>query len=159
MTKSRLNGILLTLVILCLQVLVNSYLLLNHQGEKRTGVFIFLLIGDVCLLLLLRYLVSWTCAELKTIRRACSISLWFLAVFITQIKTYFIVDAMKKDCANFKGQGSSCPLPDNSFERCDYIPMSSISVNNAVNSFGNSLNMKNDSSRLQNYTKNTVRSK
>ena len=98
MTRARLNGVLLTILVLSLQALVDAFILLNHQGQRRTGVFIFLLIGDICIVLVLRYVISWTCSELKSNKRACSIILWFVTIFVTQIKTYFIVDAMKKDC-------------------------------------------------------------
>ena len=118
MTRSRCNGVLLTLIIICLQTVTDAYILKNYTGERRTGVFIFLLIGDVCLVLLLRYIVTWAVQELKGLKRACSILLWFLTVFITQIKTYFIIQSLRVDIMKIFWAGFSFCASKYSFKKC-----------------------------------------
>ena len=118
MSKARLHGTLLSIIILILQVTTDAYILKNYTGERRTGVFIFLLIGDICLLLILRYLITWTVQELKTLRRACSIALWFLSIFITQVKTYFIIESLTTFCGYTGTEAEGCSIDRVEFDRC-----------------------------------------
>ncbi|CAM9581211.1 unnamed protein product [Lampetra planeri] len=78
-------------------VLVDAYLVQQNTGPRRVGVCIMLLVGDVCVLVLLRYLAVWVGAEVRTAKRAYAMALWFLYVFVLEIKLYFVFQNYRSD--------------------------------------------------------------
>jgi len=41
-----------------------------------------LLIGNVCMLIILRYVGTWVGAEVESTKRGCSMAEWFLFIFV-----------------------------------------------------------------------------
>ncbi len=53
------------------------------------------LAGDVCFLIVLRYVAVWAGSEAHTARRGYAMILWFLYIFILEIKVYFVYQSYK----------------------------------------------------------------
>nr|XP_032819752.1 uncharacterized protein LOC116947755 [Petromyzon marinus]XP_032819753.1 uncharacterized protein LOC116947755 [Petromyzon marinus] len=87
-------------MVLASLLLTDSYLVSQQQGGRRMAVSILNLVGDVCFLLILRYVAVWVGAEARTPRRAYASILWFLYVFVLEIKLYFV-------CQNYRGEAST----------------------------------------------------
>jgi hypothetical protein len=82
-----------------LQILRQDSFLVNlNDGTKQMGVFVMLLIGNVCMLIILRYVGTWVGAEVQTNRRGCSMAEWFLFIFVLDIKIYFIFQTVRQQC-------------------------------------------------------------
>ncbi|XP_074046093.1 transmembrane protein 121-like [Macrotis lagotis] len=71
-------------------LLADGYLLGQSPGGWRLGLGLLLSAADVCLLCVLRPVVAGAGAEAPTSRRGCAMLLWFLYVFVLEMKVYFI---------------------------------------------------------------------
>ncbi|KAM9064726.1 transmembrane protein 121 isoform X1 [Petaurus breviceps papuanus] len=86
---------LTTVVIMSSMAFMDAYLVEQSQGPRKIGVCIIVLVGDVCFLLVLRYVAVWVGAEVRTAKRGYAMILWFLYIFVLQIKLYFIFQNYK----------------------------------------------------------------
>ncbi|XP_063096863.1 transmembrane protein 121 isoform X1 [Cavia porcellus] len=91
----RRHVCLTTLVIVGSMAVMDAYLVEQNQGPRKVGVCIIVLVGDVCFLLVLRYVAVWVGAEVRTAKRGYAMILWFLYVFVLEIKLYFIFQNYK----------------------------------------------------------------
>ncbi|XP_073097824.1 transmembrane protein 121 isoform X9 [Manis javanica] len=91
----RRHVCLTTLVIMGSMAVMDSYLVEQNQGPRKIGVCIIVLVGDVCFLLVLRYVAVWVGAEVRTAKRGYAMILWFLYIFVLEIKLYFIFQNYK----------------------------------------------------------------
>uniref|UniRef100_A0A8C8SW61 Transmembrane protein 121 n=1 Tax=Pelusios castaneus TaxID=367368 RepID=A0A8C8SW61_9SAUR len=86
-----------TVLIMSSLVLMDAYLVEQNQGSRKLGVCIMVSVGDVCFLVVLRYMAVWVGAEVRTAKRGYAMILWFLYVFVLEIKVYFIYQNYKAD--------------------------------------------------------------
>ncbi|XP_059540439.1 transmembrane protein 121 [Myotis daubentonii] len=91
----RRHVCLTTLVIVGSMAVMDAYLVQQNQGPRKIGVCIIVLVGDVCFLLVLRYVAVWVGAEVRTAKRGYAMILWFLYIFVLEIKLYFIFQNYK----------------------------------------------------------------
>ncbi|KAG5198432.1 hypothetical protein JEQ12_008122 [Ovis aries] len=91
----RRHVCLTTLVIVGSMAVMDAYLVEQNQGPRKIGVCIIVLVGDVCFLLVLRYVAVWVGAEVRTAKRGYAMILWFLYIFVLEIKLYFIFQNYK----------------------------------------------------------------
>lgn len=91
----RRHVCLTTLVIVGSMAAMDAYLVQQNQGPRKVGVCIIVLVGDACFLLVLRYVAVWVGAEVRTARRGYAMVLWFLYVFVLEIKLYFVFQNYK----------------------------------------------------------------
>nr|XP_033811007.1 transmembrane protein 121-like [Geotrypetes seraphini]XP_033811008.1 transmembrane protein 121-like [Geotrypetes seraphini] len=85
------------LVIVSTMAATDVYLAEQNGGLRKMGVCIMILVGDLCFLAVLRYVAVWVGAEVKTARRGYAMILWFLFVFVLEIKLYFIYQNYKAE--------------------------------------------------------------
>ncbi|XP_044531254.1 transmembrane protein 121-like [Gracilinanus agilis] len=71
-------------------LLADGYLMGQSPGGWWLGLGLLLSAGNVCLLLVLRPVVAGAGAEAHTTRRGCTMLLWFLYIFVLEMKVYFI---------------------------------------------------------------------
>uniref|UniRef100_A0A3P9A943 Uncharacterized protein n=1 Tax=Esox lucius TaxID=8010 RepID=A0A3P9A943_ESOLU len=83
-------------------MLMDAYLVEQNLGPRKIGVCIMVLVGDVCFLIVLRYLAVWVGSEVGTSKRGYAMILWFFYVFVLEIKVYFIYQNYK--AADGKGR-------------------------------------------------------
>ena len=88
---------LTTIVIMTSMAFMDAYLVEQNQGPRKIGVCIIVLVGDVCFLIVLRYVAVWVGAEVRTARRGYAMILWFLYIFVLEIKVYFVYQNYKAD--------------------------------------------------------------
>ncbi|KAM4713518.1 transmembrane protein 121Ab [Anableps anableps] len=88
---------LTTIVIMTSMAFMDAYLVEQNQGPRKIGVCIIVLVGDVCFLIVLRYVAVWVGAEVRTARRGYAMILWFLYIFVLEIKLYFVFQNCKAD--------------------------------------------------------------
>lgn len=100
----RRHVCLTTLVIMGSMAVMDAYLVEQNQGPRKIGVCIIVLVGDVCFLLVLRYVAVWVGAEVRTAKRGYAMILWFLYIFVLEIKLYFIFQ-------NYKAARRGAPDP------------------------------------------------
>ncbi|TFK02516.1 mitochondrial glutamate carrier 1 [Platysternon megacephalum] len=86
-----------TVLIMSSLVLMDAYLVEQNQGSRKLGICIMVSVGDVCFLLVLRYMAVWVGAEVRTAKRGYAMILWFLYVFVLEIKVYFVYQNYKAD--------------------------------------------------------------
>ncbi|XP_043917095.1 transmembrane protein 121-like [Protopterus annectens] len=86
-----------TVIIMSSMALMDAYLVEQNQGPRKIGICIMVLVGDICFLIVLRYVAVWVGAEVKTAKRGYAMILWFLYVFVLEIKVYFIYQNYKAD--------------------------------------------------------------
>ncbi|XP_006268835.2 transmembrane protein 121 isoform X2 [Alligator mississippiensis] len=86
-----------TVLIMSSMVLMDAYLVEQNQGSRKLGICIMVSVGDVCFLLVLRYVAVWVGAEVKTAKRGYAMILWFLYIFVLEIKVYFVYQNYKAD--------------------------------------------------------------
>ncbi|KAJ8378824.1 hypothetical protein AAFF_G00233930 [Aldrovandia affinis] len=86
-----------TVLIMSSMVLMDAYLVEQNQGPRKIGVCIMVMVGDVCFLIVLRYVAVWVGAEVRTAKRGYAMILWFLYVFVLEIKVYFVYQNYKAD--------------------------------------------------------------
>ncbi|KAJ1069955.1 hypothetical protein K5549_017403, partial [Capra hircus] len=91
----RRHVCLTTLVIMGSMAVMDAYLVEQNQGPRKIGVCIIVLVGDACFLLVLRYVAVWVGAEVRTAKRGYAMILWFLYIFVLEIKLYFIFQNYK----------------------------------------------------------------
>ncbi|KAE8587750.1 hypothetical protein XENTR_v10022090 [Xenopus tropicalis] len=91
---------LTTIVIMTSMAFMDAYLVEQNQGPRKIGVCIIVLVGDICFLIVLRYVAVWVGAEVKTAKRGYAMILWFLYIFVLEIKLYFIFQNYKADKKN-----------------------------------------------------------
>lgn len=84
-------------VIVSSMALMDAYLVEQNHGPRKIGVFIVVSVGDVCFLIALRYVAIWVGTELRTAKRGYAMILWFLYIFVLEIKVYFIYQNYKSD--------------------------------------------------------------
>ncbi|MBN3308083.1 transmembrane protein 121 [Amia ocellicauda] len=85
------------IVIVSTMAALDVYLVEQNLGPQKIGVCIMVLVGDLCFLIVLRYVAVWVGAEVKTAQRGYAMILWFLYVFVLEIKLYFIYQNYKAD--------------------------------------------------------------
>ncbi|KAM9570899.1 transmembrane protein 121 [Salvelinus alpinus] len=88
---------LTTMVIMTSMAFMDAYLVEQNQGPRKIGVCIIVLVGDICFLIVLRYVAVWVGAEVKTAKRGYAMILWFLYIFVLEIKLYFVFQNYKAD--------------------------------------------------------------
>ncbi|KFV97714.1 Transmembrane protein 121 [Fulmarus glacialis] len=93
---------LTTIVIMTSMAFMDAYLVEQNQGPRKIGVCIIVLVGDICFLIVLRYVAVWGGAEVKTAKRGYAMILWFLYIFVLEIKLYFIFQNYKADKKNLE---------------------------------------------------------
>ncbi|KAJ8002309.1 hypothetical protein DPEC_G00178540 [Dallia pectoralis] len=76
-------------------MLMDAYLVEQNPGPRKIGVCIMVLVGDICFLIVLRYLAVWVGSEVGTSKRGYAMILWFFYVFVLEIKVYFVYQNYK----------------------------------------------------------------
>ncbi|TRZ09129.1 hypothetical protein HGM15179_017980 [Zosterops borbonicus] len=94
---SKPHVCLSTVLIMTSLVLMDAYLVEQSQGSRKLGICVMVAVGDICFLLVLRYVAIWVGAEVKTAKRGYAMILWFLYVFVLEIKVYFVYQNYKAD--------------------------------------------------------------
>ncbi|XP_054483037.1 transmembrane protein 121-like [Anoplopoma fimbria] len=79
--------------------LMDAYLVEQNPGPRRIGVWVTVLAGDACFLIVLRYVAVWAGSEVHTTRRGYAMILWFFYIFILEIKVYFVFQNYKSQDA------------------------------------------------------------
>ncbi|XP_063051215.1 transmembrane protein 121-like [Engraulis encrasicolus] len=102
---NRPHVCLSTALIVCSMALLDAYLVEQNQGPRKIGVCIVVLVGDLCFLIVLRYVAVWVGAEVRTAKRGYAMVLWFVYVFVLEIKVYFVYQNYKARSAS--GSSSS----------------------------------------------------
>lgn len=97
---SKLHVCLSTVLIMTSLILMDVYLVEQSQGSRKLGICVMVAVGDMCFLLVLRYMAIWVGAEVKTAKRGYAMILWFLYVFVLEIKVYFVYQNYKADRKN-----------------------------------------------------------
>ncbi|XP_030628723.1 transmembrane protein 264 [Chanos chanos] len=82
-------------LIMSSMALLDAYLVEQNQGPRKVGVCIMVLVGDICFLIVLRYVAVWVGAEVQTAKRGYAMILWFFYIFVLEIKVYFIYQNYK----------------------------------------------------------------
>lgn len=103
---NRLHVCLLAVLIMISLVLMDAYLVEQNPGPRRIGVCVTVLAGDVCFLIMLRYVAVWAGSEVHTARRGYAMVLWFFYIFILEIKVYFVYQNYKSDEVNVDAEGT-----------------------------------------------------
>ncbi len=85
-------------LIMSSMALLDAYLVEQNQGPRKVGVCIMVMVGDVCFLIVLRYIAVLVGAEVRTAKRGYAMILWFFYVFVLEIKIYFVYQ-------NYKAEG------------------------------------------------------
>ncbi|XP_053489644.1 transmembrane protein 121 [Ictalurus furcatus] len=88
---------LTTIVIMTSMAVMDAYLVEQNQGPRKIGVCIIVLVGDICFLIVLRYVAVWVGAEVRTAKRGYAMILWFLYIFVLEIKLYFVFQNYKAE--------------------------------------------------------------
>ncbi|RXM35259.1 Transmembrane protein 121 [Acipenser ruthenus] len=86
-----------TILIMSSMALMDAYLVEQNQGPRKIGICIMVMVGDLCFLIILRYMAVWVGAEVRTAKRGYAMILWFLYIFVLEIKVYFIYQNYKAD--------------------------------------------------------------
>ncbi|XP_071361320.1 transmembrane protein 121-like [Trachinotus anak] len=94
------HACLTAVLIMTSLALMDTYLVEQNPGPRRISVCITVLTGDVCFLIVLRYVAIWTGSEVHTARRGYAMILWFFYIFILEIKVYFVYQNYKSQDVN-----------------------------------------------------------
>ncbi|KAG7230072.1 hypothetical protein INR49_009792 [Caranx melampygus] len=86
-----------TILIMSSMALIDAYLVEQNQGARKIGICIMVMVGDICFLIVLRYVAVWVGAEVRTAKRGYAMILWFLYIFVLEIKVYFVYQNYKAD--------------------------------------------------------------
>ncbi|KAM9810125.1 transmembrane protein 121 [Syngnathus typhle] len=86
-----------TILIMSSMALIDAYLVEQNQGPRKIGICIMVMVGDICFLIVLRYVAVWVGAEVRTAKRGYAMILWFLYIFVLEIKVYFVYQNYKAD--------------------------------------------------------------
>ncbi|XP_045067583.1 transmembrane protein 121-like [Coregonus clupeaformis] len=92
-----------SILIMGSMALMDAYLVEQNQGPRKIGVCIMVLVGDICFLIVLRYVAVWVGSEVRTSKRGYAMILWFFYVFVLEIKVYFVYQNYKAE----DGKGGS----------------------------------------------------
>ncbi|XP_041044080.1 transmembrane protein 121-like [Carcharodon carcharias] len=95
--SSKPHVCLSTVVILSSMAIMDCYLIQQSQGPRKIGVAVMVTVGDACLLVALRYVAVLVGAEVRTAKRGYAMVLWFLYIFVLEIKLYFVYQNYKAD--------------------------------------------------------------
>ncbi|KAM9363824.1 transmembrane protein 121-like [Symphorus nematophorus] len=91
---------LTAVLIIASLALMDAYLVEQSPGPRRVGVCVTVLAGDVCFLVVLRYVAVWAGSEVHTAQRGYAMMLWFFYIFILEIKVYFVYQNYKSEDAS-----------------------------------------------------------
>ncbi|XP_046900228.1 transmembrane protein 121-like [Hypomesus transpacificus] len=86
-----------TILIMGSMALMDAYLVEQNQGPRKIGVCIMVLVGDICFLIVLRYVAVWVGSEVHTAKRGYAMILWFFYIFVLEIKVYFVYQNYKAE--------------------------------------------------------------
>lgn len=86
-----------TFLIMSSMALIDAYLVEQNHGPRKIGICIMVMVGDICFLIVLRYVAVWVGAEVRTAKRGYAMILWFLYIFVLEIKVYFVYQNYKVD--------------------------------------------------------------
>ncbi|KAL7889163.1 hypothetical protein AOLI_G00014210 [Acnodon oligacanthus] len=86
-----------TIIIMSSMALMDAYLVEQNHGPRKVGICIMVTVGDLCFLIVLRYVAVWVGAEVRTAKRGYAMILWFLYIFVLEIKVYFVYQNYKAD--------------------------------------------------------------
>ena len=86
-----------TILIMSSMALIDAYLVEQNHGPRKIGICIMVMVGDICFLIVLRYVAVWVGAEVRTAKRGYAMILWFLYIFVLEIKVYFVYQNYKAD--------------------------------------------------------------
>lgn len=86
-----------TFLIMSSMALIDAYLVEQSHGPRKIGICIMVMVGDICFLIVLRYVAVWVGAEVRTAKRSYAMILWFLYIFVLEIKVYFVYQNYKVD--------------------------------------------------------------
>ncbi|XP_062375162.1 transmembrane protein 121 [Sardina pilchardus] len=86
-----------TILIMSSMALMDAYLVEQNHGPRKIGICIMVTVGDLCFLIVLRYVAVWVGAEVRSAKRGYAMILWFLYIFVLEIKVYFIYQHYKAD--------------------------------------------------------------
>lgn len=96
---------LTTLVIMGSMAVMDAYLVEQNQGPRKIGVCIIVLVGDVCFLLVLRYVAVWVGREVRTAKRLRHDPL-VPPIFVLEIQALAIFQNYKAAAARRRGPAS-----------------------------------------------------
>ncbi|XP_056617107.1 transmembrane protein 121 [Triplophysa dalaica] len=85
------------IIIMSSMALMDTYLVEQNHGPGKIGVCIMVTVGELCFFIVLRYVSVWVGAEVRSAKRGYAMILWFLYVFVLEIKLYFIYQNYKAD--------------------------------------------------------------
>ncbi|XP_065153563.1 transmembrane protein 121 [Paramisgurnus dabryanus] len=91
------HAFLSAIVIVGSMALMDAYLVEQNRGPRKIGICIMATVGDLCFLIVLRYVAVWVGAEVRSAKRGYAMILWFLYIFVLEIKVYFIYQNYKAD--------------------------------------------------------------
>lgn len=94
---SKPHVCLLAAIIMGSMVLLDVCLVQQSRGPRRIGIGLMVSVGELCFLIVLRYVAVWVGAEVRTAKRGYAMILWFLYIFVLEIKVYFIYQNYKAD--------------------------------------------------------------
>ncbi|KAJ7987327.1 hypothetical protein DPEC_G00325330 [Dallia pectoralis] len=94
---NRTHVCLSTLLVMSSMALIDAYLVEQNQGPRKIGICIMVMGGDLCFLIVLRYVAVWVGAEVRSSKRGYAMILWFLYIFVLEIKVYFVYQNYKAD--------------------------------------------------------------
>ncbi|CAB1338691.1 unnamed protein product [Coregonus sp. 'balchen'] len=80
-----------TLLIMSSMALIDAYLVEQNHGPRKIGICIMVMVGDLCFLIVLRYVALWVGAEVRTAKRGYAMILWFLYIFVLEIKALTVL--------------------------------------------------------------------
>nr|XP_032820695.1 transmembrane protein 121 [Petromyzon marinus]XP_032820696.1 transmembrane protein 121 [Petromyzon marinus]XP_032820697.1 transmembrane protein 121 [Petromyzon marinus]XP_032820698.1 transmembrane protein 121 [Petromyzon marinus] len=103
----RCHVCLFTALIVSSMALLDAYLVEQNAGPRKIGVCIMLLVGDVCFIIVLRYVAVWVGAEVRTAKRGYAMVLWFVYVFVLEIKLYFVFQNYKAERLALSGAAAA----------------------------------------------------
>ncbi|XP_051508352.1 transmembrane protein 121-like [Myxocyprinus asiaticus] len=94
---NKAHVFLSTVIIMSSMALIDAYLVEQNHGPRKIGICIMVTVGDLCFLIVLRYVAVWVGAEVRTAKRGYAMILWFLYIFVLEMKVYFVYQNYKAD--------------------------------------------------------------
>eukprot|EP00063_Salmo_salar_P061137 XP_014035972.1 PREDICTED: transmembrane protein 121-like [Salmo salar] len=98
-----------TLLIMSSMALIDAYLVEQNHGPRKIGICIMVMVGDLCFLIVLRYVAVWVGAEVRTAKRGYAMILWFLYIFVLEIKSYSRTLSLKRSLPGPNPQPKTLP--------------------------------------------------
>lgn len=93
----KTHACLSAVIVMSSMALMDAYLVEQNHGPRKIGVCIMVTVGDLCFFVVLRYVTVWVGAEVRSAKRGYAMILWFLYVFVLEIKVYFVYQNYKAD--------------------------------------------------------------